>query len=169
MRRLPLCLLASTLFASSAPARPTAGKIGDSYAKVALLALKAVESDGTVPEIRDGQQFVNRLTQEKIDAADVEATSDEERALTKDLYRIYLDHLTNNLNRTMLRLRAQIALLGAHKPTDEGALSEVLRKDPDFLEIVKHEDTCFSALDSSLRVRSSASPPECASIAVKLK
>ena len=159
-----LCLSSTALAQTPAPV-----KVSDAYAKAALLAMKAIRSDGSTPEIRNGQEFANRKTLEAIDSADVEATTDPEKAVTKTLSKLYSDKLTNNLNRKIIALRLSTALMDARKPHDDLAISEAMSKEPEFLEMSKRETACFVALDSSLRARSAAAPAECSSIAIELK
>lgn len=139
----------------------TPAKIGDSYAKLALLALKAISADNHTPEQTGGGLGVAGNTQEKIDAADVEAQTQGEQTVTAGLRAAFVQKLTNNLNVELRR----IALEGEQKTTLSDSFRDLLvqqamEKDPEVLAIKKSEAACFATFEASLRARS-ASVPAC--------
>jgi hypothetical protein len=118
-------------------------RTSDSYAKATLVALKAVEGDIWIAEVRDGQILVNKETQQKIDVADAEASTKEERALIAELRTIFIEHLIGNLTSATNRLSGKDAANAA---------------------IVAREWACFKPFEQALRNRSASIPKECVSL-----
>jgi Xaa-Pro aminopeptidase len=115
-------------------------RISDSYAKPALLALKAVESDISFAQVRGDQLLVDRATQEKIDAADVEASTGDERALSAALRNIHMRRLIGNMARDTNRLSGKDAANAA---------------------ITARESACFKPFEEALRAREAKLPKPC--------
>jgi len=78
-----------TLSTTQASQPPAAIKLSDSYATAALFALIKIESDESVPVIRDGKEYVNRATGDAIDVANANAVSVDKKAITSLLSRLY--------------------------------------------------------------------------------
>jgi len=150
-------------------------KLGDTYAKAALLALLAIQSDASIPESRHGEKLVTGSTQSKIDAADVEATTTEEESITKVLRQIYEKKLEHNSLR-----RAEGNLLdtmiknypGAveyHRvfpnqpliPTKADIRERAAKNDRDSAEMSKREAECFEPFAQMLRARLPLIPKPC--------
>ncbi len=112
--------------------------ISDNYATSALLALKDIQGDLYVP---DKTGIVNRFTQEKINVAEVEAVSPEERVNAAALSAIYEERLFVNTGKVHV---GEPVFIKGDAVTQEGFLAK-----------------CFSDFDDSLRARSSAVPASC--------
>jgi hypothetical protein len=110
-----LIIVAMIMFSgcTSVTNRMVPKKISDSYATTALLALKAIQRDPFVP--KKNSQLVSRFTQDKIDAADVVAVSNEERNLTNALNPAY--HAQLILNKLIAKSDARWAKADADKPS----------------------------------------------------
>lgn len=130
--------IGSSAFAQQAPER-----LGDQYAKTALVALFAIHADTSMPVVQGGELLVVTRTQEKIDAADAEARSASEIAMTKGLRSIYVHRLTNNM-----QLKP-----GADDPVNSLAAGVV--------RIKKQETACFDSMERALRARSTKIPAAC--------
>lgn len=155
-----------------------APKLSDSFAKASLLALKSLETEGSLPTMIDGQLYVSRRTPDLIDAAEVEAISDPERAVSKALSRIYDGKLLDNERRETIRLRHQIDAYkkssyeiesgqspdrqdAARHATSDLSIAAATNADPETVAIQKREDECFAAFDAMLRLRSIVVPSQC--------
>ena len=145
-------------------------KLSDNYATSALLALKAIQRDPYVPA--KGSHLVGRLTQEKIDAADVAAISNEERKLTTALQSAYGARL--NLNRRKeewARRNHWFVEVDATQYTQKqwNALVEAnyklnLAEAPQMEALGGRLDACFSNFDVAIRARSADVPASCAEL-----
>ncbi len=173
---IPVVVLSLTLGAcvwtgcgssKSKPAQTTVvvqTKLSDSYATSALFALKAIQRDTYVPA--KGSQLVSRSTQEKIDAADIAAVSNEERNLTSELNAVYHAQLNLNQHKEELKQDSQ-RFFGIDAPQHTkkqwDVIAKVLtEKSNENKTIGKQLDTCFSDFDASLRARSTNVPASCA-------
>jgi hypothetical protein len=85
-------------------------KLSDGCATSSLLALKAIQRDTFIPET--GSHTVSRITQEKIDAADVAAASPEERAVASNLNAVYDGQLFLNAKADLLQHEEKIMAFG---------------------------------------------------------
>lgn len=164
-------------------------KLSDNYATAALLALKGIEHDAFVPV--KGSQLVSRFTQDKIDAADATAVSNEEKNLTNVLSLLYHAKLT--LNELNAKSDARWAAADRDRPPGVpsrschevppakiqydhpawdkycAALEKLDRLEaPAKNEITEKLNACFSDFDASLRARSTIAPASC-NIPVDLK
>ena len=102
MKFISILILCSALtFAQGLPKKAHVAKLGDSYARVALLALKTIEADGSQPEFGEGDIYGHRHTLAKIHAADAEATTAFERNVTDVLNKLYSEKLSNNSKRDL--------------------------------------------------------------------
>jgi len=129
------------------------GQLTDTYAKAALLALRAIEGDGTEPEIIKGEVYINRHTSDAINAADIEATTEQEKSVTALLNRVYSKKLTNNLCRGILQIKHEGKFLTLTKDRRALAAQESMAKDPIAVQMKERENACFGALDTMLRAR----------------
>jgi len=182
---LGACVLTGCGSFKSKPAQSAVAmqrKLSDSYATSALLALKAIQRDPYVPA--KGSQLVSRFTQEKIDAADVAAVSDEEKNVTSTLNAVY--HAQLSLNKLNAKSDARWADAEGDKPSGVPSRSchevpPAKRKyhpawdaycamleqldsleAPGKKELTEKLNTCFSDFDASLRARSTNVPAPCA-------
>lgn len=171
-----LLLLTSSVFGQTQPARTPVKstrraaqkKLGDDYAKSALLALKAIERDATTPDVSGDSILVNRHTQEAIDAADVAGTTDDERAMTVALNAVYMQKLMYNqkfeLQTTLHETDSDLVKYSddlatfAHQQAAQRAAQE-----PEIQALSKKLDACFADFDAMLRARSTALPTACVS------
>src|SRR6267378_2541385 len=90
---IAICTLPAFSQQSKSPTPPTP-KLSDNYGKAAFLALKAIE--------RDTSQQGLDATAAAIASADAEASSEEEKAMTKILSHISVDRAINNSQRELL-------------------------------------------------------------------
>jgi len=125
-------------------ARETAPQaLSDDFAKSALLALKTIQRDTTRPKVGSGQTLlVDRHTQELIDAADVAATTDEERSMAKVLAIVYLLKIIYNGD-------------VGREDTSHGLPHSEIEG------FSKRLDVCFADFEAILRARSTTSPATC--------
>ncbi|MGZ7077708.1 MAG: hypothetical protein ACXVJL_17050 [Candidatus Angelobacter sp.] len=108
-------------FAQSNPSKKGTGhslRLSDAYAKSAFVALKAIEGDGSLPEMRNGDAYGDRHTLDKINAADAEARSKAENNVTNALNTLYTDKLINNAKRDMQETSHAIENLDANELVD---------------------------------------------------
>ncbi len=156
--------------APESPAAPAPPKLSDPYSKAALLALKAIQSEGSRGEVRGGQILVPRRTFELIEAADREGITAEEKGVTSALHSVFIQKLTNNAARyIILRNNESMAQLSMGRARYKLRASELTEKDPDVLEINRREGACFAALEAMLRARSSSIPEACSDMALVRK
>ncbi len=156
--------------ASESPVAPAPPKLSDPYTKAALLALKAIQSEGSRGELRGGQIFVPRHTFELIDAADREGTTAEEKTVTAALHSVFIQKLTNNAARyIILTNNESMAQLSMGRVRYKLRASELTEKDPDVIEINRREGACFAALEAMLRGRLSSIPEGCSDMALVRK
>jgi hypothetical protein len=144
-------------------------RISDAYAKAALVALKAIEGDGSSPEVRQGDVYANRRTLDKINAADAEAISPAESNLTDALNKLYEDKLINNAERNIRESIHEIDDKSGNELSRKMHVNQAMSTDPEIMDITKGENVCFSQFEASLRSRSTMIPQACESIASKAK
>lgn len=140
-------------------------KISDAFAKASLFALKAISSDATIPENANGELMASRHTTEKIDAADVEAVTPQEKFVVGLLHDFYSDRLINNTRRDTIRVQYEEKAYSS--PASGLALQRVpdeLAKDPRIVGMTKREAACSDAVDAMLRLRVFDAPEECKSV-----
>jgi hypothetical protein len=169
--RIIFCTCIALVLALSANAQNAklSTKISDGYAKTPFLALKAISSDSNSPEVRDGQVLVAGNTQDKIDAADVEARTPREQKVTAALRTLFTHKLENNQMRELKRLSIEAALKQTNDILRRMAVEDAMMKDPEMMAMNRSEAACFQAFDSSLRARSATVPADCSSIAARTK
>jgi hypothetical protein len=151
---------------SNKAAQPEAQKLADNYATSALLALKAIQRDPYVPA--KGSELVSRFTQEKIDAADVAATSDKEKNITVALTSVYRAQLTLN------QRKEQMHVDGGKLEEIDSRYSQKQRKalGDAWVKMMEAESSgvkslsetinkCYSDFDPSLRARLTDVPASC--------
>ncbi len=168
---LGACVLTGCGSSKSKPSQSTLAvqtKLSDSYATSALLALKAIQRDPYVPA--KGSQLVSRFTQEKIDAADVAAISDEEKNVTVALNSVY--HAQLNLNQFKEKFDNDSHSLERLDGTQYtktrwdaicDAWGKMMAAESSQLKTLSEPlNVCFSDFDASLRVRSTDVPASCA-------
>jgi hypothetical protein len=151
---------------ASAPV-PAPEKLSDSYATSALLALKAIQRDPLVQP--KNSNLVSRATQEKIDAADVAAVSEDEKKLTAVLNVIYNDQLSLNRQNNEVDKMTQWTLnVDATQYTQkqwnkiiDAQQKVILAGLPARKTLKAHLDSCFADFDTSLRARSTTAPTSC--------
>jgi hypothetical protein len=144
-------------------------KLSDSYAKAALLSLLAIESDVSTTEDKNGVQVVSGATQSKIDAADAEASTTQEQAMTALLRQVYEARLKDNWNRNPLEriIDASLELLKVTRSASERThieekVLEDSKKDDEYNAMIgTSEAACFEPLAQALRNRLAVSPETC--------
>ncbi len=141
------------------PAPPAEKKLSDSCAIASLLALKAIQGDPYIPEAGSG--LVSRVTQEKIDAADVAAVSPDERNIAKALSLVYDGRLFLNGRQDRSRLEQKTAGYGDETSGLKAEREETARQVDVFGRMF---DGCVSDFDASLRSRSLAVPASCGTL-----
>jgi len=147
MKKCAFCVIATvSCVALSTLAQEEKKTISDSYAKAALYAVKDLRSNLT--SLTSTSAAASGL-KDKIDKADVEAVTPEERKNVKELRRLYIDHEIN-----VIYLQAQ-----ASYPRRGDVL-----KDPVVSDILRRETTCFDDYEDALRNRSPEVPKTCESI-----
>jgi hypothetical protein len=145
------CLIIAicTLPVFSQQSKSPAPKLSDNYGKAAFLALKAIE--------RDTSQRGLDATAEAIASADAEASSEEEKAMTKILSHISIDRTINNGQRELLLMKYMNEV--KYSGRDPKSLSD----DPKLKAIDEREWKCFRSLEDVLRSRSTIAPESCSS------
>jgi len=118
------------LFASALGAQQS-HKVGNEFGRSAFLAVRAIQ--------RDRSEQGSDRTREAIDTADADAATKEEIALVEHLRTLFLQHIVNNLRRSLA------------PAAEQKALNE-------------KENNCFDPLAEALRARTSAVPAACDSI-----
>jgi hypothetical protein len=142
-------------------------KLGDGFATAALLALKAIQRDPYAPA--GGSDLVSRFTQEKIDAADVVAKTNEERNVAAALNGIYRTQLgVNQVRAKFENDKHSLDRLDStlYSETEWKALCDawgkIMVQDSSRLKALREPLTaCLSDFDASLRARSTALPASC--------
>jgi hypothetical protein len=137
-------------------------KLGDDFSKAALRALKAIQGDASTPDLRAGNLYVDRQTQEAIDNADVEARTSGERAIVELLNSLYVEHLILNLTEQNVALKYEIDSDAVGRDNRKLDASDKTAGDPEVQRRAKRESACASALDGILRARAFAAPAACA-------
>ncbi|MDP9338918.1 MAG: hypothetical protein M3P45_08625 [Acidobacteriota bacterium] len=113
----------------------SSSKVSDSYAKAAIVAVRAIQSeDSSNPSKR---------TDEKIDATDAEAVTKPEMAISAELRRLFIRRSIRNL-----KIEAEVEAAKA-----AGKIPPA-QPDPDA--------ACFNAIVNSLQARSAKIPEVCA-------
>jgi hypothetical protein len=146
MNRILLLILAFSICTpaqvknATTPAKGPDMKLTDSYAKAALLASKAM---------RDRSGDTEKLLRE----ADVETTSEGDRLTFALLNASQIYMTTNDLNKRIIRSRTQSNAYRAGKNFDTVNVAYDAVNNPDYQNIEKAEQACFSALDKMFRSR----------------
>jgi len=136
-------------------------KLGDSYAKAALLAAKTIRADRSLPKYENGEALANRHTIEAINTADAEATTKSEKNVTAALNRIYTALLLHNSSRDFIETNYVISIRESNELIKNMKVDEAMSKDEKVLRMKAQEASCFDALEDSLRSRSSVIPNSC--------
>lgn len=141
--------------------------LSDAFAKSGLRALKAIEGDGSMVEIREGEAYGNRHTLDAINEADSDAKTKAESALVTVLNRLYLEKLVNNSQRDMRETTITLEDHTNNEIIKKINVSEALSRDPEMKRIRAKEQACFTVLEESFRARSTVIPKTCDSIAIQ--
>ncbi|HEY4776616.1 MAG TPA: hypothetical protein VIH56_03070 [Candidatus Acidoferrales bacterium] len=113
------------------------------------MALIKIRSDSSLPVERDGQQYGSKFTVDAINEANADAVTEEEKAITNTLVKLYADKLKqNHYNDIVL---SQTHLTNAQ-------IKAVVNAE---IVIGENDDPCIKALDSSLRARDPKMPAPC--------
>jgi hypothetical protein len=157
------------------PAAQPAGKktvevINDAFAKAALRALKAVQGDATTPEVTQGGDILfSKQVVDAIDAADSEARTSAETALSSALSALHIQRSTNNITLAA----AEEGAKASHRYESSGDLAremetrDMLRKDRHIAELKNspaflNANACAAGLETLFRARKSGPiPSEC--------
>jgi hypothetical protein len=127
-----------TLSTTQASQPPAAIKLSDSYATAALFALIKIESDESVPVIRDGKEYVNRATGDAIDVANANAVSVDKKQSPVFSQGFISDKLKRN--------QYQDVIFSGVKLNDK-QIKAVFDAQ---IAISSRDKPCFDALDSAL-------------------
>ena len=164
-------LIATTFLTGSqvqAQAQPEQTKFTAPYAKAALASLAAIQNDDSVSQDKnqdkngDGDQA--SATLRTIDAADIEASTDQEVSITRTLRQIYRLKLQDND-----LLHAYQKLIEIESADDGSDQAPVKRKKDEAIAelsdsqatIRQRENVCFAQLQKSLRQRLPQDLPAC--------
>jgi hypothetical protein len=157
------------------PAAPPAAKkkvevINDAFAKAALRALRAIQGDATTPEVTQGGDILfSKQVVDAVDAADSEARTSAETALSSALSALHVQHATNNITLAA----AEEGAKASHNYESTGDLAremetrDMLRKDPRIAELksspaFENANVCAAGLETLFRARKSGPiPSEC--------
>jgi len=137
------------------------------YAKAALLSLLAIELDASAPRDKTGAMAEMSATEAQIDAADAEAMTMQEDAITKLLRQIYLLKLhDNNLLMAYRKLSEieddQDALSQGNAKEKRAYAESQLADDAENEALIEQrEKACFVPLEGSLRQRLPQIIPAC--------
>jgi len=195
-----LLFLFGVLPSGFAQTRKPAPKLSQPYAKAALLALKTIEKDETIPKqatdkateaqiqalilmqqikkLMYGEEAIpptstdSHVTQSTIDAADVEATTAQEKAITDALNSLLAQKQYNNSKRAfgLLAHESDDEIPKAVKRVPETLKAQALVRandDPVIQAINQRESVCSAALETTLRSRLTEIPKACSKVADK--
>ena len=134
------------------------------FAKAALASLRAIESDTSIPQSKNGEAVQPSATPRTIDATGEMAVTPEEESIASMLRETYRLRLQDN---DLLNAYGKLMEVeGADEPSDE--LATKRRKDfavSQFADIeqtiMKREGDCFRQFGQSLLQRSSNTPEAC--------
>jgi hypothetical protein len=136
--------------------------LSDAYAIQALLALKSIQRDLFIPDA--GFTTVGRLTQEKIDTADVAAVSPEEKSMTDTLNAVYIKHISINRRKDEHDRKVSEYVEASprlSKKTNDAWIAVAVKTGDEIKSSQKQLDSCFVDLEASLRARSITTPASC--------
>jgi hypothetical protein len=161
------CLLAATCFAQQQPKvkssanKPQVLRLSDSYAKAAFRALKAIEGAGESPSIENGAVYGDKSTIDSINAADAEAVTKNEKAITNALRNLYLRRLKFNSQRDVIRMDYEMQSKSSDDETRALYAKLLMPKDPKIAAMDATEKACFVPFEDALRTRSIKIPQPC--------
>jgi len=141
------------LSAGNMPTHSAAGSLSDSFAKAALQAVQAIETD-----ISTTEQGIKAI----LDPANAAAKTEAEKSMAALLHQVYEQKLIDN------RLRqAEFSVLdealGSSDPLIRDYISkeQIAQYDRDDAEMKRKESACFEPLKKALQNHASESPKTC--------
>jgi hypothetical protein len=154
---IAVALLSGTPVRAQQPQQP---KLTAPYAKAALLSLLAIELDTSASQDKAAGMAEMSATQAQIDAAEGEALTIQEDAITELLRQIYVLKLHDNNLLTAYRKLSEVEddqdVAGPTSPREKRAYAESQLADDAENEasIENREKACFAPLEESLHRRS---------------
>jgi len=139
------------------------------YVKSALIALKAITADETVPHMENGEPTGDKDTIAAITAAGELGQTPAEKSATNALRAIYRDKLLDNDRRNTKKMNYESDSGLEDEGTREMTAQQEMLSDTELIEMDQKEKACFDAMDATLGSRSSTLPPACVAWAPDLK
>jgi hypothetical protein len=159
------CFLAIACFAQQpkdkAASKSQSPKLSDSYAKAAFRALKAIEGDGSSPSIENGALYGDKSTIDSINAADAEAVTKGEKAITDALNNLYIRRLKFNSQRDVIRMDYEMQSKSSDDEMRAMYAKLLMPKDSKIIAMAATEKACFVPFEDALRARSPKIPQPC--------
>jgi hypothetical protein len=161
---IPAFLIAVALLVGPPVQAQEQPRLTASYAKAALLSLRAIESDMSTPRDKIRETVGMSATQKQIDAAGAEAVSTQEESITKMLRQIYRLRLQDN---DLLMAYGKLTEIESAEDASDPAIIKnkkayaVSEFGDNEAVIEEREQACFGQLEESLRQRLPQSVTAC--------
>jgi len=146
-----------------------ASALGAAYSQAALAALKAIEMDDTVPHIDNGKPVGDKTTLAAIDAARAKAQKAPEKSTTDALNAIYNDKLLDNDRRNTKKMDFESDSGLEDEGSREMTAMQRMQSDTELISMDEKEKSCFDAMETMLKARSSSIPAACLAWSPSLK
>jgi hypothetical protein len=143
--------------------------LGEPYAKAALIALKTIAADETVPHMENGEPTGEKDTIAAIAAAGALGQTPAEKSATNALRAIYRDKLLDNDRRNTKKMNYESDSGLEDEGTREMTAQQEMLSDTELIEMDQKEKACFDAVEAMVGSRSWALPPACPAWAPDLK
>jgi hypothetical protein len=143
--------------------------LNEPYAKAALIALKTITADETVPHMENGEPTGDKDTIAAIATAGALGQTPAEKSATNALRAIYRDKLLDNDRRNTKKMNYESDAGLEDEGTREMTAQQEMLSDTELIEMDQKEKACFDAVDAMLGSRSWSLAPACAAWAPDLK
>jgi uncharacterized protein (DUF885 family) len=165
----------SSVVAAAQSAKPPknseskASAVSAAYSQAALAALKAIEMDDTVPHIDNGKPVGDKTITAAIDAAGAKAQKAPEKSTTDALSAIYNDKLLDNDRRNAKKMDFESDSGLEDEGSREMTATQRMQSDTELINMDEKEKSCFDAMETMLKARSSSIPAACLAWSPSLK
>ena len=139
----------------------TKAMLSAAYSQAALAALKAIEMDDTVPHIDNGKPVSDKTTLAAIDAAGAKAQKATEKSTTDALNAIYNDKLLDNDRRNTKKMDFESDSGLEDEGSREMTAMQRMQSDTELISMDEKEKSCFDAMETMVKARSSSVPAAC--------
>ena len=146
-----------------------ASALGAVYSHAALAALKAIEMDDTVPHIDNRKPVGDKATLAAIDTAGAKAQKPPEKSTTETLNAIYNDKLLDNDRRNTKKMDFESDSGLEDEGSREMTAIQRMQSDTELISMDEKEKSCFGAMETLLKTRSSTIPAPCLAWSPSLK